>query len=322
MKQISIEIIQKCPNRCLHCSSLSGSNCSTKIGTEMVKKVIDSAAKLKTEVLSISGGEPFLHEGLMEIVQYAKKKNITTYIYTSGIKYDDAGNPDSIRLEEMQKLRDLSVDKIIFDMPAVTEKIYNKFMGTCGYQRFAIESIARAKHTGIYTEIHFVPTKVNVSEIDNILEFCDRYEINLISFLGLVPHGRASQNLNELLLTARENETLKLKLEALAYDKKRIGIPLQRNHNGECCCYAGENKLCVRYDGKVFGCEAFKYIQIFDNNGILIMPDSIYERSLEEIYFNSEYLKAEKKYIEFQMSDLKCLDRCPVQRMIRKIACG
>lgn len=59
MKQISIEIIHKCPNRCLHCSSNSDINCTLKIETAEVKKIINSASKLNTEVLSISGGEPF-----------------------------------------------------------------------------------------------------------------------------------------------------------------------------------------------------------------------------------------------------------------------
>lgn len=322
MKQLSIEIIQKCPNRCLHCSSFSGSNCETKISTEMVKKVIDSAYKLDAEILSISGGEPFLHEGLLDIVRYAKQNNITTYIYTSGIKYDDVGNPCSINFEEFQELHNLSVDKIIFDIPAITEKIYDKFMGTCDNQKFAIESLVRSKQSGIYTEIHFVPTKINVDEIDNILSFSDKYKVDQVSFLGLVPHGRALENSNELLLSEQENEALKIKLDGLSFDKKRIGIPLQRNHHNNCNCYAGKNKLCVRYDGMVFGCEAFKYIQLFDDNGNIITPDSIYNRSLDDIFRNSEYLKAEKKYIEHQMAELGCSDKCPVQRSIRKTIDG
>ena len=48
MKQISIEIIHKCPNRCLHCSSNSDINCTLKIETAEVKKIIDSSSKLNT----------------------------------------------------------------------------------------------------------------------------------------------------------------------------------------------------------------------------------------------------------------------------------
>ena len=49
MKQISIEIIQKCPNQCLHCSSLSSIECTLKIETDKVKEVIDAAKILDTQ---------------------------------------------------------------------------------------------------------------------------------------------------------------------------------------------------------------------------------------------------------------------------------
>lgn len=144
MKQISIEIIHKCPNRCLHCSSNSDINCTLKIETAEVKKIINSASKLNTEVLSISGGEPFLHDGLLEIVHYAKSKGIKVYIYTSGIILNIAGRVDSIQQELLQQLYSVAVDKIIFDLPAINEAIYNKFMGTSGYQKFVFENLAVA----------------------------------------------------------------------------------------------------------------------------------------------------------------------------------
>ena len=317
MKQISIEIIHKCPNRCLHCSSNSDINCTLKIETAEVKKIIDSASKLNTEVLSISGGEPFLHDGLLEIVHYAKSKGIKVYIYTSGIMLNITGRVDSIQQELLQQLYSVAVDKIIFDLPAINETIYNKFMGTSGYQKFVFESINKAQNIGIYTEIHFVPTKINLNEIDSIVKFAERAGVNRVSFLGLVPHGRAANNTEELVLDADENEKLKLKLETIKNNKIRIGIPLQRE-DSDYCCYAGKNKLCIRYDGKVFGCETFKYIQLADENNRIVKPDSIYNKSLEDIYYHSEYLKHERKFVEHQMALSGCGEKCPVQRKMRR----
>lgn len=319
MKQISVEIIHKCPNKCLHCSSCSDINCTLKIETEKVKNIIDSASKLNTEVLSISGGEPFLHEGLTEIVQYAKEKGIAVYVYTSGVMLNDAGQAESIQNELLQEMSELSVDKIIFDLPAIDESVYNKFMGTTGYQKYVFESIYKTKSMGIYTEIHFVPTKINVDEIECILEYAEKTGIDKVSFLGLVPHGRAKNNMQELVLDVEKNEELKLKLEEIVSDKIRIGIPLQREEN-EYYCYAGKNKLYVRYDGKVFGCEAFKYVQLVDGENNIVNPDSIYDTSLEDVYFHSEYLKFERQFVKHQMSEGGCGEKCPVQRMIRRIS--
>ena len=38
LKEISIEVIRKCPNRCLHCSSCSNENCSEIISFDKFKE--------------------------------------------------------------------------------------------------------------------------------------------------------------------------------------------------------------------------------------------------------------------------------------------
>ena len=53
MKHVSIEIIRKCPNNCLHCSSLSGINCKEKIETELVKRVIDGLKRISKPGLRV-----------------------------------------------------------------------------------------------------------------------------------------------------------------------------------------------------------------------------------------------------------------------------
>ena len=267
--------------------------------------------------MSISGGEPFLHLGLLDIVQYAKDREVNVYIYTSGISLNDKGQAQSVDLKLVQKLYEAGVDKIIFDLPAIDETIYNQFMGTSGYQKFVFESIRKVQSEGIFSEIHFVPTKLNVEEIPRVMEFAEQEGIDRVSFLGLVPHGRATQNIKQLVLSNEENIRVKKLLKEISSEKMRVGIPLQLD---ECKahCYAGRNKLCVRYDGKVFGCEAFKYIQLVDSEGNIVEPDSIYQKSLEDIYYRSKYLKLEQKFVADQMMNCKYTEKCPVQRMIRK----
>ena len=141
----------------------------------------------------------------------------------------------------------------------------------------------------------------------------------MISFLGLIPHGRAKGKEKQLYLSDKENETLKLKLNNLQSDNVRVGIPLQIQ-NDEYLCYAGREKLCIRYDGKVFGCEAFKYIELEDEDGSVVPPDSIYEKSIDDIYFNSRYLEEERKFAANQLSVQGCCEKCPVQQFLRKKA--
>lgn len=318
MRQVSIEIIHKCPNHCIHCSSFSSMECTMKIPINKMKEVIDGITILNTEILSISGGEPFLHENLLEIVNYSKKKKMKTYIYTSGVTIKSNGLVGELDFNLLSSLKKNGVDRIIFDLPAMEEDVYDGFMGTKGHLKYVLKSIEFTKKLGIFTEIHFVPTKLNINQIDEVIKYANSVGLDMISFLGLIPHGRAKGKESQLYLSDDENRKLKEKLNNLQLQNIRIGIPLQIGNN-EYKCYAGRQKLCIRYDGAVFGCEAFKYIELKNQRGEVIKPDSIYDKRIEDIYYTSEYLKREKEFIDYQLKTSGCCEKCPVQHTLRKV---
>ena len=87
VKDLCFEIIEACPNKCKFCSSNSCLNMSKIISFEDFKRVIDYFIdEGGIEELSLSGGEPFLHPDLFQMVEYAKSYEIKTVIFTSGIK--------------------------------------------------------------------------------------------------------------------------------------------------------------------------------------------------------------------------------------------
>ena len=88
LKEISIEIIRKCPNNCLHCSSFSNKNCSEIIPYELFKKVVSGAKNLGLKTVCFSGGEPFLHPDIIEMIEYVYDIGLDSYVYSSGIYMD------------------------------------------------------------------------------------------------------------------------------------------------------------------------------------------------------------------------------------------
>lgn len=105
-------------------------------------------------------------------------------------------------------------------------------------------------------------------------------------------HGRAQQNAARIALSDVELQKIKHKLEYLSKkfsDEIRVGVPLLINTS---ChkCEAAIGKLNIRYDGKVFPCEVFKNGSADIALGRLL-PASIYDCSLIEIYQNSPYLQ-------------------------------
>lgn len=75
LNEITIEVTQQCPNRCIYCSSLSDLEKTERLDLETICKVVDDAKELGAKSVSLSGGEPFLREDIVEIVKYSQKKD-------------------------------------------------------------------------------------------------------------------------------------------------------------------------------------------------------------------------------------------------------
>lgn len=309
LKDLCFEIIEKCPNECKFCSSNSCINRNKIIKLEDFKRVIDYFISTSDiEELSLSGGEPFLHKDLYEMVKYSKNNNIKTVIFTSGVKYrlplsneeidyyekkmnEDINevknnepwndrlinniknyyertiNPSTyscITKNELKILKDIGLNKIVFDYQAYELETDNYLMGRDSIKRECLlNSLINASLVGIDVDIHFVPMKPNYKEINDILEMLEIANIKNISILNFVPQGRGNINKDDLLLNKEElQEFMKILNESknIYSGNIRIGIPLQNELTHK--CNAGLEKLDIKYDGTILPCPAFKELDL------------------------------------------------------------
>lgn len=113
LREISIDIIRKCPSCCVHCSSLSDKFCQEILPYDIVSSVIADAAKLGAKIISFSGGEPFLHPDLPNMVKFTHVLGLESYIYTSGICFDSKGQRRPLEQYSLQAVSK-DVTKIIY----------------------------------------------------------------------------------------------------------------------------------------------------------------------------------------------------------------
>lgn len=328
LKDLCFEVIQTCPNKCKFCSSNSSQDKQTIITLEQFKKVVMHFIKQGgIEELSISGGEPFLHPDLFEMVKFSKENGIKTVIFTSGIKrasemqvemikyiknkckqdlqeieeyepwnerlkrnvkgyYDKLLVPKSfegITRQDFERLKQLGLDKIVFDWQAFEEITDNELMGRKGLITCLMDSLIRASGTGLNVDVHFIPMKPNYRQFTDIIECLEMLKVKNISILNFVPQGRGRENKEELMLNEEE---LKEFSEILRKGKEhysgniRIGIPL----NGKIShlCTAGTEKLDIKYDGTILPCPAFKEMSVETMEKYGIRLYNIYE-DLEKV---------------------------------------
>lgn len=314
IRDISFEITQRCLNNCVHCSSCSDSLCKRYIDYETICKTLDDMPSIGVKRVCLSGGEPFLHKDIRSIVSYINKLNMEVNIYSSGIT-EVEGQITYITQDEFKNLKASGLSKVMFNLQSYESSRYDEIMGTVGRFSMVKESIKNAVEAALYTEIHFVPMKINIDDIDGIVELAREMGVNKVSFLKLVPHGRANENKDLIQLSAEETIELRNKLSKIKSETIRIGIPLSLDFDSD-FCHAANSKLYIKFDGTVYGCEAFKYIQQLDGESNIIEPNNIFESSLLEIYNNSKYLKATQEFVKkYSCLDSKC-ESCPVQKYL------
>lgn len=317
IKDVSIELIQKCVNRCIHCSSCSTEDSVAMLDLDTMCRVIRTLERLKVERVCLSGGEPFLHPDLPTIVRQIAGCGMTVDIYSCGIR-KETGTPEPLSIEQLSLMKDAGLRSLLFNVQSVDEPTYDRITQSKGHFSLLRKSITNAIACGIRTEIHFVPMRQNVHKAEEVIRFAEQTGIEQVNFLKLVPHGRARENAQSLMISDEELVALCSRLADLQAQGKsiRLGLPLSIQGNTP-PCHAVRKKLYIKFDGSVFGCEAFKYIQFQDENGNPVLPSNILEKNIEEIYHNSEYLKRSLQLVEHYESFRIGCENCPVQKYLK-----
>ena len=297
LSEISIEILQRCPNRCIYCSSHSNPQATHIISFEIIKNIIDDAKSLGCKTVCLSGGEPFLHPQILDIISYIAKQQLICYVYTSGIYMKDEVY-SSLPNEYIEAIRGM-VDKVIFNVEADSSALYDQIMGTdVGGFDMMKKSINDCVSSGLVVETHVVPMQVNFKHLKSVFEMCYQLGVSKVSILRLVLQGRALVNLSLVKLTGKDSREVTKLIKALkeAYKGKvRIGLPYS-DSNCRIYCKAASDKINVRYDGNVYPCEVFKDDLL--NAKLGCEPDNVWKDSFYDIYKSSPYLNVVRRRIE------------------------
>lgn len=294
LNEITIEVTQQCPNRCIYCSSLSDMEKTESLDYATILQVVDDAVALGAKTVSLSGGEPFLREDIAEIVDYIYAKGVKVRFYSSGI-YSD-GKYSSIPTALLVAVKG-KLDALIFNYEAVDAELYATIMGTEAANLALLnETIHRAIALGIPVEAHLVPMHCNFRQIPDVLSKLYSMGVSNVSFLRLVPQGRVLENKELVEMSVEEQEELKkimAKCQETYQGKIRLGLPFSAKR---AACGTGSIKLTVRYDGYVFPCEAFKDGMMEINKGV--KPENVKEKRLKNIYEESGYLKVVREGLQ------------------------
>ena len=307
LKEVTVEVTQKCNSLCIFCSSLSDSQCRNEIPFHKLKEISRFSLSNGATTINFSGGEPLLRNDLAEIISFNESIGLHSTIYSSGNIADR-----SIIETITDVLKSKRSVRFILNYPSVEKTVFQTLVNSKCFEPSTIDSyLSFLIKNGIEVEAHIVPNAINLKSLCATIAHLKKIGVKRVSLLRLVLQGRAEKN-RSLLVNDNFNNNLKAVINEVVkclVDTSftvRLGIPFGKMVNADCECFAGINKLIFRYDGVVFPCEAFKEAP---NNSEFILGN-IYEDSLESIWTNHP---VHGKLSLLRNAAVKKAESCPAQ---------
>ncbi|MDA7857977.1 radical SAM protein [bacterium] len=166
-ESVSLELTYRCNARCGFCKRWKLPP-KEELTLQDYKELADDMHLIGVKQVNLTGGEPFLREDIIFIIDLFLDKNIVVYINTNGVLLDKYS-------EEISK-RKLSI-KISIDSPF--EETHDKIRGVKNFYKKAIDNLKSLKGKGVDISIGAVVCKENIDEMDEYIEFAKKLDTKL-----------------------------------------------------------------------------------------------------------------------------------------------
>ncbi|WP_212904440.1 GTP 3',8-cyclase MoaA [Clostridium polyendosporum] len=182
---LRLSVTDRCNLRCIYCMPKEGVDFTKNhelLTIEEMLKIVKSAAELGIKKVRITGGEPLLRNGVIELISKIKSLSKIQHVYltTNGILLD----------HYMDQLIKVGLDGINISLDSLREDIFEKITRG-GNLQTVLKSIETCDKEGIKIKLNTVILKgVNDKEILDFVYFSKKSGLD-IRFIELMPIGES-----------------------------------------------------------------------------------------------------------------------------------
>ncbi len=275
LKELKIELTNKCSRNCKHCSSNATNNIGNlkELDFYDVSRIIKEAKLMGVDTIVFTGGEPLMYDRLPELVELTSKLGMQSTIYTFAYRTDES-------LNKYKNLINLGLNKIVYSL---ADSLSDE-EDISAYDKVEFfDKILDGNDTKL--GFHYTVSKDSFSRLGSVVTetietFKAKKYFDKVSLLRFVPHGKGTTNMDlskdELLIIKKFYLTSKNK------EKIRLGTPWNILGIENTPCIIADEIMIIGFDGIAYPCDSIKYFKKLGIGG------NIKENSLREMY-NSEY---------------------------------
>jgi len=273
LRKLQIEICSRCNLRCKHCYVYEDENKNeiAELPTQKIKDIIDQGKKMGVEVISLTGGEPFLREDIFDILTYIENKNMATIILSNGTLID----PETAK--KLSNFRSIFF-AISLDGP---KDAHEGLRGVNGCFERTLNGIKNLLSVGLPVRINLMLSRYALNKSHELITILKELGYDKPPRVGIIMDlGRAQRN--DVRITVKEfYEEYRRYWNAVKehLGLKRYPVAALKGNN----CGIGEDSLTITSEGNIIPCPPL--------NREPFILGNIFHDKLQNIWSNSKMLK-------------------------------
>jgi heme b synthase len=200
LRMVAWEVTRSCNLACVHCraSSVLGPY-EGELDTARCLRLLDEIAAFSKPVIILTGGEPLLRKDIFEIAAYGDSKGLRMVMATNGTLVDDA---------TAAKIRDAGIRRVSISLDGVDAERHDAFRQVPGAFEGALAGIEALKRAGVEFQVNTTITRMNLDQIEGLLELAQKLGAAAHHIFLLVPTGRGKEMAHQAISPEDYEKTL------------------------------------------------------------------------------------------------------------------
>ncbi len=259
-----------CNLRCMHCYQRASKPTPDELSLEEKLSVVRQLDEAGVAAVALSGGEPTIHPHFLRIVEELNRSGIYVAVATNGTRF--------AKREFLEKAVRAGVRYIEVSVDSANPDVHDRFRGVPGAWEKAVKALKNAVDLGVNNGMATTITRMNIDEIEDILDLAEEIGVKRVVFFNFVPTGRGedyawldlSPEEREEVLKKLYYEMKRRKLEIISTAPQYARVVLQLSKGREVApthFYVGSNRIITSLAEYVGGCGAGRIYAAVQPNG-------------------------------------------------------
>ncbi|TAL74748.1 MAG: GeoRSP system radical SAM/SPASM protein [Bacteroidetes bacterium] len=190
---INWAVTNRCNFQCKHCYSRADTD--EELGFDELCTITKKLSEAKVFSVNFGGGEPLLRKDLLEVARFAVDLGLAVSMNSNGFLIDRV---------TARKLKEAGFGKVGISIDSPKHEIHDLFRGIKGSHGKALAALSHLKEAGIETSISSVICKINIDNIDGLIEMARSADVSNINFHNFKCSGLGFANKDVLDLSPGE----------------------------------------------------------------------------------------------------------------------